>query len=136
MDDELWHLVQQSSRLQTFRQEIQARWADEAAQQLNMRYLNPHEMDASSLINYLIQQSDGLSETAAKLTNVQELSLQIETLMETLGSQVEYCKQDEIIFHQLHEQYREYYTGARSLFPDIEQLINLANTFCNGVATS
>lgn len=136
MDDELWHLVQQSNRLQTFRQEIQARWADEAARQLNMRYLNPHEADSSSVIEYLVQHSSGLTEATAKLSTFRELSLHIETLMETLGSQVEYCEQDVVVFHQLHEQYREYHTGARALFPSIEELINRANALCNGVPTS
>jgi hypothetical protein len=135
VDDELWHLEQQSNRLQAFRQEIQAKWADEAARELNLRYLNPHEQDGASLVANLVQQFDRLGEAATKFDAAEALSLDVETMSATISSQIEYCKQDITVFHQLYEQYREYGSGARALFPTIEELINRANTLCKGVPT-
>lgn len=135
MDDELWYLQKQSQRLQEFRREIQAKWADEAARELNLRFLNPHETDSASLVGNLIQQDAGLSKAATKLNAAQALSLEIEKLSATVIKQLDYCKQDIAMFHQVHEQYREYHSGARALFPTIEELIDRANSICKGVPT-
>jgi phosphoglycolate phosphatase-like HAD superfamily hydrolase len=135
MEDELWYMQQQSRVLQEFRREIQGLWDDEAARELNLRFLNPHQNDDQQMLAGLVGQDNALDGAHQRLDAAQGLAVQVEKLSAETNEQLELCRQDVETCYQLYEQYREYHSGAHALFPTIEELINRANASCKGVPT-
>jgi len=134
MEDEIWYMKQQSRVLQEFRREIQGFWDDEAAREMNVRYLNPHEDDDTQMTTGLDGQQNALQEAQVKLTSASEHALRAEKLSVEVLEQLELAEQDVSIAYQFYEQYRDYHSHARSFLPEIEKLIAEANSVCRGVA--
>ncbi|MBA3531140.1 MAG: hypothetical protein H0T73_04375 [Ardenticatenales bacterium] len=133
MADELWYIEQQSRVLQEFRGQVSTHWDDEASREINLRYLDPHHLDDAKMLAALRQQHTALDEGEHKLGVVRDIALTIEEVSVAIEEYLESCKQEVRICYQLLEQYREYHSGAQSLFPKIEALINQANSVCKGV---
>jgi hypothetical protein len=135
MEEILWYTKQQSRLLQEFRQEIQGFWDDEAARDINMRYLNPHQDDDKGMMDGFQGQSNALEEAKVKLSSANEHALQATKLSQEVAELLESTQQEVDIAHQFEEQYQEHHSIARSLLPQIAQSITLANSVCDGVAT-
>lgn len=134
MEDEIWYMKQQSRVLQEFRRDVQGFWDDEAAREMNVRYLNPHEDDDKQMITGLDGQQNALQEAQVKLASASEHALRAEKLSVEMLEQLEYADQDVSIAYQFYEQYQDYHSHARSFLPEIEKLITEANSVCRGVA--
>lgn len=133
MENELWRVKQQSRILQEFRGEIDPFWNDEAAKEMNLRYLNPHQDSDQRMLVNLREQNNNLNEAEFKLNSASKHGIQAERLSQLVAEQVEYTEQEMAVSLQFFEQYQEYLSITESLFPEIEDLIAQANSVCKGV---
>ena len=74
LDDALWSGAQQSRVLQDLRRDIRIVWDDEAAHEINSRYLNSHEADDLSLREEIKEQDELLKQADHKVDMAQKLS--------------------------------------------------------------
>lgn len=102
MESSLWYLQQQSRCLQDYRLDIRGIWADDAATEINRRYLDIHAQDSSQSTDNLSSQLASIStadlefELASQAgATATELSHQIDRLLQSAHmdidrSQIEY----------------------------------------------
>lgn len=134
MEEELWITASRSRALQDFRREIAGRWRDEASKSLTVRYLDPHEAEDEQMLGARRQQqssmvsgSDHLDSATSHETQAEELSCQVEEVLDLAYQEMRIAEQQLGIYHE-HE------AEARALMPEIENAIQLANRCCQGVA--
>jgi hypothetical protein len=133
MEDDIAKIRYQSNTLQNFRRDIQPFWDDQAAHEINLRYLNAHEHDDEQMRKSFDEQYRTLSETKDKLNSADQHAHTIEKLAHELDQYLEYCKQDADVAYQMYEEHRQHLSISESLFPEIVSLVNKANEVCEGV---
>ena len=129
-DDVLWSVTQQSRVLQDLRRDIRIVWEDEAAREINSRYLNPHEADDLSMREEMKEQSELLKQAGHKVTAANEFGRQVEDLSKTVAERSQFARQDLDNAYSSYDVFVQYNADARSKFPTIRQLINRANSAC------
>jgi hypothetical protein len=132
MDDLLNTMKQESRALQELRKDVQAVWAGAVAQELNGRYLNPHEGDDQQMLAALDGQKDALDQAAIKLDSAQTCARQAENHAATVIDSLQSVEQDLGRARNEYERYRHYESEARSSLPIIQGWIDRANRACNG----
>ncbi len=132
MIEELWSLAQQSRILQAFRQEIQGVWNDEAARELNARYLNQHQDDDDRMRRSLDGQQRALQDMDLQLANAAELAVEATKLAEQVRALLHVVDQDVRTAYAQHELAARSVNAAKTQFPVIEQLLGQANTAGGG----
>jgi predicted enzyme involved in methoxymalonyl-ACP biosynthesis len=130
MEEILWLMSQQSRVLQELRKDITQVWSDEAAREINARYLNSHESDESQMISALNKQKDLLDQATQKMELSQEQTSKAEEYATTVSENVKFAIQELDSAYSNYDMYIQYNSDARAKFPRIEQLINNANSAC------
>lgn len=130
MEELLWRMRRRSQDLQELRDSIQILWDDDAAREINGRYLNPHQDDAKRISLALNTQHEALEHSQLSVhdadrrqARAKELSLVIQ---QSLALAVHETRQALVNYDQsLHHA-----ALARELVPQIYQYIQAANTSC------
>jgi hypothetical protein len=130
LDDALWSVTQQSRVLQDLRRDIRIVWEDEAAREVNGRYLNPHETDDLSMREETKEQSELLKQAGQKVTAANEFARQVEEFSKTVAERSQFARQDLDNAYSSYDVFVQYNADARSKFSTIRQLINRANSAC------
>lgn len=131
MDEILWFLGKRSQTLQHFRADIRGTWDDEAAKDLNLRYLNPHEEDNQQMLASLQYQQGQIHRTQTELEAAHQHSIKAEyhsqQVQQSLRHQVQESQQ---AYHCLGVA-TESYKNAQASLPAIEHLMHKANAACS-----
>jgi hypothetical protein len=130
LDDAIWSLTQASRVLQELRGDISVVWEDEAAREINSRYLNPHEVDALSMRDEMQGQAELLKQADNKLHAAKEFRQQADNLSKTVAERSQFARQDLDNAYSSYDVFVQYNADARSKLPTIQQLINRANSAC------
>lgn len=130
MDDAIWSITQELRVLQELRRDIRIVWEDEAAREINSRYLNPQEVDALGMRDEMQQQSELLKQADHKLHAAKEFRKQADDLSKTVGERSQFARQDLDNAYSSYDVFVQYNADARSKLPTIQQLINRANSAC------
>ena len=130
LDDAIWSLTQELRVLQDLRRDINVVWEDEAAREVNSRYLNLHEVDSLSMRDQLQEQSELLKQADQKLHSAEEFSRQADSLSKSVAERHEFARQDLDNAYSSYDVFVQYNADACSKLPTIQQLINRANSSC------
>lgn len=130
MEDVLWSMSQRSRTLQELRRDIRLVWDDEAAHEINSRYLNPHDADNGRMAAALNEQLEHLKAAEQHLEKANSLELEIDECAAIVAEKLRFADQDLDSSYSNYDQYVHYKAEALSKFPVIRQLINRANSAC------
>jgi hypothetical protein len=130
LEEVLWSMSQRSRALQELRKDISHVWEDEAASEINHRYLNPHESDQVRMSLALNEQNETLRAAEQKLDAASSLELQIEECAAVVADRLRFAQQDMDASYSNYDQFVHYNAEARSKFPVVQQLISRANSAC------
>lgn len=130
LDDAIWSITQELRVLQDLRRDIRVVWEDEAAREINSRYLNPHEVDALSMRDELQEQAELLQQADQKLDAAKEFSRQADNLSIAVAERNQFARQDLDNAYSSYDVFLQYNADARSKLPAVQQLINKANSSC------
>ncbi|HBB89485.1 MAG TPA: hypothetical protein DC047_17915 [Blastocatellia bacterium] len=130
MEETLWFMAQRSRTLQALRKDIHHVWDDEAAREINSRYLNPHETDSDRMAIGLREQNGHLKTAEQHLELANSLELQIDECAAVVEEKLRFAEQDMDGSYSNYDQYVHYNAEARSKFPVVQQLIGRANSAC------
>jgi hypothetical protein len=130
LNDALWSVSQQSRVLQDLRRDIRIVWDDEAAREINGRYLNSHETDDLSMREEMKEQAELLSEAGIKLEAASEFGKQVEDFSKIVSERMQFARQDLDNAYNNYDLFVQYNSDARSKFPIIQQFIDRANASC------
>lgn len=131
LEDMLWRMRQQSRVLQDLRREIMPVWDDNAAREVDSRYLNSHAADDERLLEQLHSQDESLDQTASQIAVAQEESRRAEEHAVVVTEQLRFAGQDLQGAYGHYDVYARYHAAARGKFPQIVSLIQEANASCN-----
>jgi hypothetical protein len=130
LDDAIWSLTQASRVLQELRRDISVVWEDEAAREINSRYLNPHETDALSIRDEIREQAELLKQADQKLHAAKEFRQQADHHAKTVAERSQFARQDLDNAYSSYDVFVQYNSDACAKLPAIQQLINRANSAC------
>jgi hypothetical protein len=130
LDDAIWSITQEMRVVQDLRRDIRVVWEDEAAREINGRYLNLHDVDALSMRDEMQEQSELLKQADQKLHEAKEFRGQAENLSKTVAERSQFARQDLDNAYSSYDVFIQYNADARSKLPTIKQLINRANSAC------
>ena len=130
MEETLWYMKQQSRSLQDYRKDIQKRWNDSAASDLNNRYLNPHAEDVEEMLRSLEQQQTALKQTDTHLESANNSAIAANKLSEEIGNLLEFTQQELERSYSDYQVYQENHAATKSLLPIIEDFIKKAENAC------
>ena len=131
LEEALWSINQQARVLQDLRRDIRLVWEDEAARELNGRYLNPHESDDLSMRQQMKEQVELVNQAHNKVREAKEFGQQAEDFAKTVCERTQFARQDLDSAYSNYDLYVQYNSDARSKFPIIQRLINQANDACD-----
>ena len=130
MEETLWSMSQRSRMLQDLRKDIRPVWDDEAAREINSRYLNPHETDNVRMAEALNEQNEHLKAAEQHLELANGLELQIAICAAEVAEKLRFAEQDLDGSYSNYDQFVHNNAEARSKFPVVQQLIAHANSAC------
>lgn len=130
LEETLWSMSQRSRTLQELRKDIRLVWDDEAAREINSRYLNPHESDDVRMAVTLNDQNGHLRTAEEHLELANSLELQIDECAAVVVEKLRFANQDMDSSYSNYDQYVHYNAESRSKFPLVRQLVSRANSAC------
>jgi hypothetical protein len=130
MHEALWSMSQRSRSLQDLRKDIRNVWNDEAASDVNGRYLDPHEFEDDRMSTALGEQRELLEHAAQTLESTTDLTLLIDECSAFVTEKLQFAEQDMDNSYSDFDQYVHYNSEARSKFPLVLELIDHANAAC------
>jgi len=130
MEDLLWSMTQESRVLQELRKDIRGIWNDDAAREINSRYLDPHETDDQQMLLGLNQQKETLDQSKSNLESTETYAHQVEDYAAMVVDNLNSTEQEVNTAYSYYDMYAHYHSEARSRFPIIHELINQANSAC------
>jgi hypothetical protein len=130
LDEALWSATQQSRVLQELRRDISIVWEDQAARDINGRYLNPHETDDLSMREGISEQAERLKQAKDRCEVAKNLGQQAEEFSLTIAERTKFARQDLVNAYSSFDVFVQYNADARSKFPTIQRLIDNANSAC------
>jgi hypothetical protein len=123
LQEALWYLQQQSRHLQDYRLDIRGIWADDAATEIDRRYLNIHAQDSSEFARSLTSQLASIMEADVQFdladlagTKATQLSQQIDRLLQLTRADINRSQAEYNI-------YQERNLAATAAISEIESLI-------------
>lgn len=103
-ENHFWSFNQTCKSLHEYRQEISSRWDDNAANEVNNRYLNPHEEDSGKSINHYQNQITQLLQLNKHLLNIESLIEKANKLSREIEILINFCKADiKKSYHSLND---------------------------------
>jgi len=130
MHEALWSMSQRSRSLQELRKDIRNVWNDQAARDVNRRYLDPQEFEDDRMRTALGEQREFLEHAAQKLHSTTDLTLLIDECSAFITEKLKFAEQDMDNSYSDFDQYVHYNSEARSKFPLVLELIDHANAAC------
>ena len=130
LEEVLWRMGQQSRVLQELRREIMPVWDDNAAREVDSRYLNSHAADDERLLEQLHLQDEPLDQSASQMTAAQEEGRRAEEQAVEVMEQLRFANQDLQGAYGHYDVYARYHADARGKFPQVQSLIREANASC------
>lgn len=131
MDEILWKMEKQSQDLQALRARIKGVWDDDAAHELNSRYLDPHASDADRMQRSFRQQEEILSKVERKVVESEEQARLANEYAQKIDEDLKFSQQEVAMAYPAYEAFCEYHAAAQHLLPQIEDHIQKANQVCN-----
>lgn len=130
LKDALWRMGQQSRVLQELRREIHPVWDDNAAREVDNRYLNSHAADDERLLEQLHLQDESLDQSASQMTMAQEEGRRAEEQAVEMMKQLRFASQDLQGAYGHYDVCVRYHADARGKLPQIQSFIQQANASC------
>ena len=130
MDEVLWSMSQRSRALQDLRKDISHVWDDEAAREINSRYLNLHEQDDHRMRIAMNEQCELLEQGQEQLEATKDLALQVDEGSAVVTEKLRFAEQDLNNSYSNFDLYVHYNSEACSRFPLVQELLSHANSAC------
>jgi hypothetical protein len=130
LEETLWSMSQQSRVLQELRQEIGRVWDDEAAREMNSRFLNPHEQDDARMRGAMNDQTELLKRAGRELDSAKDFARQIDECAAAVAERLRFAEQDMDSAYSNFDLYVHYNAEAVAKFPVVQELIRRANAAC------
>jgi hypothetical protein len=130
IEDALWSMSQRSRALQDLRKDIGQVWVDDAAREINGRYLDPLESDDHRMRTAMNEQSEHLEQAGRQLESANDFALQIDECSKVVTEKLRFAEQDMGNSYSKYDLYVHYNAEARSKFPLVRELIDHANSAC------
>lgn len=131
MREALWQMQQRFRTLQDYRKDKQGLWNDNAAYEINGRYLNPHEESCEQILQALQQQHAVLQQAHTLLASAESHTVEINKLSEKIVRLLQITQQELQPSYSNYEVFFNYHSEAKSGLTEVYQLINQANNACN-----
>src|SRR5689334_22983042 len=131
MEEAIWSLSQQSRVLQELRKEKRGVWNDEAAREINSRYMDPHEIDSQQMLAALERQQTVLDQADAKLEAAQADAQRADDYAAVVMDKLKFVEQDMTDAFSHYDLFVRYDSDARSKLPRVYELIQHANNACD-----
>ncbi len=135
MEEILWKFSRQNRDLRDLRKDIQRVWDDDAARDINRRYLDPHDADAQEMEASLRKQFIAISEAAALRRRAEEEARRATQFAENMVQSLRAVERELPLLFSSFEEATRLHGKGQDLIPIIDQLIQSANTPCEGVLT-
>lgn len=129
-EETLWLMSQQSRVLQDLRKDVGRVWDDEAAREVNSRYLNPHEQDDARMRGEMDEQRQLLERAGRELEAAKEFARQADECAAAVAEKLRFAEQDMDSAYSNFDLYVHYNAEANSKFPAVRELIGRANAAC------
>lgn len=130
LEETLWLMSQQSRVLQDLRKDVGRVWDDEAAREINSRFLNPHEEDDVRMRSEMNEQRQLLERAGRELESAREFAQQADECAAAVAEKLQFAEQDMDSAYSSFDLYVHYNAEANSKFPAVRELIHRANASC------
>ena len=130
LEDEIWLLTQKLNDVTEYRLDIRTVWNDEAAFELNGRYLDPLESDAQMLLTELNLQMQYLEQVNANLKEALQLAVKADTLSRKSAQYLKEAYEMSLKTYTHLDLSTEHNTVALETIPKVYELISQANKIC------
>ena len=135
MEELLWRFARKNRELKNLRKDIQGVWDDDAARDINSRYLNPHETDAREVKASLQKQHTYISEARRFRRHALEEDRRVADAAQKMRLGLESTEREMSLVFSSHGEAKNLHAKALEMLPKIDQLIQSANSTCEGVMT-
>ncbi len=132
MEETLWKFARKNRDLRELRQDIAGIWQDDAARDINSRYLNPHESDAEEVLEALQKQYTYITEAAKFRSLAREEERSAADFTDKMTRSLHATEKEMALVFSSHEETLRLHGKAQDLIPKIDQLIQSANSSCQG----
>jgi len=132
MEEDLWYMQQQSRVLQDFRLSIRGLWDDAAAKRINLHLLDQHEIDDEEMVQGFVEQHQNLNECTVRRLATMEEVVKAGEISQKVNEFIEHTTEEVERAYQFYQQYRTFLAEAKGLLPEIDELVNLANSVGKG----
>ena len=130
MEDEIWLLTQKLREIKEYRLDTRVAWDDEAAYEINGRYLNPLESDADEMIAELNQQMELLQQVDEKLIHASRLAHTAEKLSKEAARHLQEADDMSLTVYKYLDLFVQHNVEALNIIPKVYQLVAQANAAC------
>jgi DNA repair ATPase RecN len=131
LDNDLWLLDQRARSLQECRRDIAWVWDDEAARELNRRYLDPHAADDAMMREALHREVERLEALRQAVEAAEEATRVAEDRAERMRYELGEMEREMKECEGARGRAIEYVSEADELLPKIADLIEQANRACD-----
>lgn len=130
LEETLWLMSQQSRVLQDLRKDVGRVWDDEAAREINSRFLNLHEQDDALMRSEMNEQGQLLERAGRELESAKEFAQLADECAAAAAEKLRFAEQDMDSAYSNFDLYVHYNAEANSKFPAVQELIRRANAAC------
>lgn len=130
MEEILWRMKRHSQDLQDLRGSIRGLWNDDAAREINGRYLNPHQEDANRISATLLAQNDALEQSKVHVQGATGHEGKTKEFAVIVKQSLEFAVQETRQAQIHYDQSLQQAALGRERVPQIYELIQSANTSC------
>lgn len=130
LEETLWLMSQQSRVLQDLRKDVGRVWDDEAAREINSRFLNLHEQDDVLMRSEMNEQGQLLERAGRELESAREFAQQADECAAAAAEKLRFAEQDMDSAYSNFDLYVHYNAESNSKFPVVQELIRRANAAC------
>ncbi len=129
MIESLWYLRQQSRCLQDYRSDIKEVWSDDAASEINRRYLDPHAQDSRRSIQYLDEQSSSIDDANREFDLANSAGMEATKLAQEIEQLLQSAHRDLSRARSEYAMYQERHLAACAQIANTEMLISQAGEY-------
>ena len=124
-EETLWRFQQYDRSLQDYRQDIARQWCDNAAKEINQRYLDPAADERSTTVSSFNSQLQSLSLAEEHITQAEDCHVEINTLREARDRCLDDALQDLEQAQAEYDVYQENYLAVEDKLLEINRLLAL-----------
>ena len=135
MEEILWKFARRNRDLSELRKDIKGIWHDDAARDINRKYLDPHESDAQEVQSALQKQYVYVAEASKFRHQALTAERRVSDLVDKMTRSLNATDKEMTLVYSSYEESRELHNRAKDILPKVDQLIQSANSSCRGVIT-